>query len=123
MGSIPASRTKRGLDMHAFLEKRIPQIAAICEQHGVTHLELFGSATGDQFDPQHSDYDFLADLNHAIPGSRASRWIALAEALEALLGRPVDLVNPKYIRNPYFLKSVNDSRTVIYERQSAQTVA
>ena len=109
--------------MHASLENRIPQIAAICEQYGVTHLELFGSATSDTFDPQHSDYDFLADLNHEMPGSRASRWIALAEALEALLGRPVDLVNPKYIRNLYFLKSVNDSRTVIYDKQSAQTIA
>ena len=54
------------------------------------------------------------------PGSRARRWIELAESLEELLGRPVDLVNPHYIRNPYFLRSVNQSRTVVYDRQSTQ---
>ena len=41
--------------------------------------------------------------------------------LEQLLGRPVDLVNPSYIRNPYFLQAVNQSRTVVYDRQSSQT--
>lgn len=54
------------------------------------------------------------------PGSRAKRWTELADALEALLGRHVDLVNPRYIRNPYFLQAVNASRAVIYDRQSAQ---
>ena len=55
---------------------------------------------------------------------RESRIIAfeLAELLEKLLGRPVDLVNPRYIRNPYFLQAVNQSRTVVYDRQSAHTV-
>jgi predicted nucleotidyltransferase len=27
-------------------------------------LELFGSATGDSFDPQRSDVDFLVSSNH-----------------------------------------------------------
>ena len=44
------------------------------------------------------------------------RETALA-ALEKLLGRHVDLVNPRYIRNPYFAEAVNASRTVVYDRQ------
>jgi hypothetical protein len=46
--------------------------------------------------------DFLVELDVQAPGSPAKRWIALAEGLEKLLGRHVDLVNPRYIRNPYF---------------------
>ena len=86
----------------------------------MAHLELFGSATGPVFDPASSDYDFLVELDAGLPGSRARRWIELAEALERLLGRHVDLVNPRYIRNRYFQKAVDGSRTLIYDRQSAQ---
>jgi predicted nucleotidyltransferase len=106
--------------MDASVAAQIPQITALCERHGVAHLELFGSATGPDFNPAASDVDFLVELDPLVPGSRAKRWTALADALEALLGRHVDLVNPRYIRNPYFLQSVNQSRTLIYDRQSAE---
>ena len=106
--------------MHALLASQLPQIAALCEKHGVAHLELFGSATGTEFNPDSSDFDFLVELDTQIPGSRARRWTELADALEQLLGRHVDLVNPRFIHNPYFLQAVNNSRTVIYDRQSPQ---
>jgi len=108
--------------MIALLENHRTEIAALCERFGVVHLELFGSGTGPEFNPSHSDYDFLVELDPNVEGSRAKRWTGLADALEELLGRPVDLVNPRYIRNPYFLQAVNDSRTVIYDRQAAKAV-
>lgn len=106
--------------MHISLASQLPKIAALCERHGVAHLELFGSATGAEFNSDSSDFDFLVELDTQIPGSRAKRWTELADALELLLGRHVDLVNPRYIRNPYFLQAVNNSRTVIYDRQNSQ---
>jgi predicted nucleotidyltransferase len=110
----PAQASARKQDNHAMqtlLASQLPSIAALCEQHGVAQLELFGSATGPDFKPEASDFDFLVELDRQAPGSRARRWIELAEALEKLLGRPVDLVNPNDIRNPYFLQAVNQSRT------------
>jgi predicted nucleotidyltransferase len=109
--------------MHPSLLPQLPQIAALCQAHGVLHLELFGSATGAGFKPESSDYDFLVELDTQAPGSRAKRWMALADGLEQLLGRHVDLVNPRYIRNPYFLEAVNASRIPLYDQQSAQTLA
>lgn len=106
--------------MDTSLSRQLPNIVALCERYGVAHLELFGSATGQAFDPASSDYDFLVELDAKAPGSRARRWIDLAEALEQLLGRHVDLVNPRYIRNPYFQQAVNSSRTLIYDRPSAE---
>jgi predicted nucleotidyltransferase len=35
------------------------EIAVLCERHGVAYLELFGSATGSDFNPDSSDFDFL----------------------------------------------------------------
>ena len=106
--------------MQASLTSQLPTIATLCERYGVAHMELFGSATGSDFNSETSDYDFLVELDKQAPGSLARRWIDLADALEKLLGRPVDLVNPNYIRNPYFLQTVNQSRTLVYDRQSSQ---
>ena len=106
--------------MQASLASQLPSITALCERYGVSHLELFGSATGPDFNSESSDSDFLVELDKQVPGSLARRWIDLAEALEQLLGRPVDLVNPNFIRNPYFLQAVNQSRTLVYDRQSTQ---
>ena len=107
--------------MHPLLASQLPGITALCERYGVAHLELFGSATSTEFNPETSDFDFLVELDATSPGSRARRWTELADELEHLLGRPVDLVNPRYIRNPYFLRTVNESRTLIYDRQNTQT--
>jgi uncharacterized protein len=106
--------------MNASLANQLPNIAALCQRYGVAHLELFGSATSPEFNPESSDYDFLVELDKSSPGSPARRWIELAEALEKLLGRHVDLVNPRYIRNPYFAEAVNASRTVVYDQQVTQ---
>lgn len=106
--------------MHPSLARELSGIAALCKRHGVAHLELFGSATGPEFDPATSDFDFLVELDPQAAGSRGRRWTELAQDLEALLGRHVDLVNPRYIRNPYFLQAVNSSRTTIYDRQTSE---
>ena len=106
--------------MHPQVASQLPHIAALCERYGVAHLELFGSATCTEFNPETSDFDFLVELDATSPGSRARRWTELADELEHLLGRPVDLVNPRYIRNPYFLRAVNQSRIPIYDRPNTQ---
>ena len=109
------------VQMHSSLAREIPNIAKLCERFGVTQLELFGSAASDEFDSTKSDFDFLVQLDPTAPGSRARRWTELAEELEKLLGSRVDLVNPQYIRNPYFRDSVDKSRTLIYDRAHTQT--
>lgn len=106
--------------MNHLLASKLPDIATLCEKHGVAHLELFGSAASTDFNPDASDFDFLVELDPHMSGSRAKRWTGLAEELEVLLGRHVDLVNPRYITNPYFLQAVNRNRMLIYDRQNAQ---
>ena len=59
--------------MRVSLVRQLPDIAALCERYGVAHLELFGSATGPDFKPENSDYDFLVELDPEAPGSRAGR--------------------------------------------------
>ena len=73
------------------VEKR-DALAALCRRYGVTRLEVFGSAArGAGFDPNRSDADFLVSFSPPIRNDLAA-FADLKEALEDLLGRPVDLV-------------------------------
>ena len=70
-------------------------------------MDVFGSAARvSDFAPDHSDVDLLVEFT---PGSQGSSWgqfFELKERLEALLERPVDLVEAGAIRNPYILASI-----------------
>lgn len=101
--------------MDAKLQSLLPEVTVLCQRFGVKRLALFGSAANAGELASDSDYDFTVELDPSAGGSRAARWIELAESLEALLGRHVDLVNPRYIRNPYFQESVDASRVPLYE--------
>jgi uncharacterized protein len=78
--------------MQADIDKRRDALAAICRRYGVARLEVFGSAArGAGFDPDRSDTDFLVTFEPAARNDLAA-FADLKEALEKLLGRPVDLV-------------------------------
>lgn len=99
--------------MHPLVESRRGEIAALCREPGVRRLDLFGSALGDAFDVDHSDVDVLADFDVAA-GGLFSTYFRLKEGLERILGRPVDVVTARSIRNPYFRAEVLTVRELLY---------
>lgn len=102
----------------------LPAIIALCEQHGVRKLEVFGSATSaDRFDPETSDVDFVIDFLDYGPGV-ADRFFRFADEIEALLGRDVDFIfGDKPIKNPYLRVSVDESKETIFESRDRQAAA
>ena len=61
----------------------------------VRRLDLFGSAARGDFDPERSDIDFLVEFDRGHPDALSfDLYFGFKEALEALLGRAVDLVEP-----------------------------
>src|SRR5436309_4323503 len=84
--------------MHAEIAKRREALAALCRRYGVVRLEVFGSAArGLDFDPKRSDFDFLVEFEQRSDLPPLQQFFGLAEALEQLLGRPVDLVERKAV--------------------------
>jgi hypothetical protein len=49
------------------------------------------------------------------PAEHAGHFFGLPEDLEALLGAPVDIVEPKPTRNPFFRQSVESGRVLLFE--------
>jgi len=84
--------------MQAVIDEKRDALAAICRRYGVSRLEVFGSAArGLDFDPKRSDFDFLVEFEHRSDLPPVEQFFGFAEALEQLLGRPVDLVERKAV--------------------------
>ena len=100
--------------MHPAIAQHRAGIAAICQRFHVRRLEVFGSAArADDFNPASSDVDFLVEFaDDAFAGLQ--NFFGAKTALEQLLGRTVDLVEPGAVRNPYVLASINRNREPVY---------
>ena len=96
------------------IEHHRTEIAALCRRFSVQRLEVFGSAADGTFDPNRSDVDFLVEFQNLEPGPLADAYFGLLAEFERIFRRRVDLVTPKAIRNPYFLRGVNETRRLLY---------
>ena len=87
----------------------------LCRRFRVRRLDLFGSAaTGRGFDPARSDLDFLVAFEPLPPVDYADAYFGLREALEALSGRPVDLVTEAALENPHLRQRVDLERRALF---------
>jgi predicted nucleotidyltransferase len=76
-------------------------IAEIATRHGASNVRLFGSAARGEERPD-SDIDLLITLDDA---RGFNDYLALAEELEQLLGRRVDLVTERGL-SPHFRRYI-----------------
>ena len=100
--------------MIELVERHLPELRALSRLHQVKKLELFGSAAGGAFDPDRSDLDFLIEFLPMEPKEHAQAYFAVLFGLENLFHRKIDLLEAQAVTNPYFLRSVNQERQVLY---------
>ena len=83
-----------------------------CQRHRLRELSIFGSVLRDDFRPD-SDIDVLIELQ---PGEMMTieRFLSMRDELEALFGRPIDLVEKPLVRNPYRRSEILRTREVLY---------
>jgi predicted nucleotidyltransferase len=100
--------------MNLNLSKYEDELSNLCTVYGVKCLELFGSASRDDFDLEESDLDFLVEYadSHTTMGA-FDRYFGLKEDLEQLFQRPVDLVEVKVIKNPYFRQATEQDNVLM----------
>ena len=101
--------------MSAIVEEKKAAVGELCRRFGILRLELFGSACTPEFDPAGSDLDFLVEFPHGYDfGPWLSRLSELQSALTELFGRHVDLVMPGALRDPWFRREAEKTRTLVY---------
>lgn len=100
--------------MNRILKDHLEDLKALCLQYNVKSLYAFGSVCTAKFDEK-SDIDFLISFRPMDYVEYAETYFELTEKLESLFKRPVDLVTDKSLGNPYFIESINQTKTPIYE--------
>lgn len=101
--------------MNQILENNLERIKTLCKDFNVNQLFAFGSVCTSEF-KESSDIDLLISLDTNDLGEYADNYFAIANKLEQILNRPVDLVTDKSLSNPYFIESINKTKTLIYAR-------
>ena len=100
------------------VERNTDKLIELCVNHKVGQLYLFGSVLTNQFN-ESSDIDFLVQFSQVDLLEYFDNYMDFKEQLEALFGRPVDLVENQAIRNPIFRRVIDREKQLIYERKSA----
>jgi hypothetical protein len=100
--------------MKEFIDKNLNEIIRICKNRKVRRLAMFGSAAGNRFDPKKSDLDLLLEFEQMSPADHIGNCFGLAEDLEKLFTRSINLVEPGPIKNPYFRKSLEETQVELY---------
>jgi predicted nucleotidyltransferase len=97
------------------INQHINQISLLCRKHNVKELYAFGSVLDDKKFNLESDVDLLVDFENVPLLEYADNFFALADELESVLNRKVDLLTIKSLSNKYFIENVNSSKKIIYE--------
>mgnify|MGYP003417814911 FL=1 len=101
----------------SIIESNISEICALCSQHKVSNMSVFGSVLTNRFSDE-SDIDLLVNFKKEEISDYFDNFFELKYALEALLGRSVDLVEEHTIKNPYLKASIDNSKALIYGGQN-----
>lgn len=88
-------------------------IKRLCVFYHVKTLYAFGSVVSDQLTDK-SDVDLIVDFDSIDLKNYTDDYFNLKFSLQDILKRPVDLIEEKAIKNPYFKQAVNNQRKLVY---------
>jgi uncharacterized protein len=100
--------------MEKVIEEHLAELVELCRRAGARRLDVFGSLARGEFDPSASDLDFFVEFEDLPPARYADAFFSLKQDLEALFGRPVDLITEANLANPYFRARVEAERQAVY---------
>jgi len=95
------------------LDNYINSITELCKTHKVKSLYAFGSVLTEKFHKE-SDVDLIVDFENLPIEDYIDNYFDLKFSLEDIFKRPVDLLEEKAIKNPYFKQNVNQQKQLVY---------
>ena len=100
--------------LHKSFEPYLPKVIAILKKHKVVNACVFGSVVTEKFSNK-SDVDFLINIEKNLDPVLAGDhlWDMYYE-LKDLLNREVDVLTESSLKNPYFIKEINQTKQLIY---------
>lgn len=94
---------------------KINDLKDLCSLFKVKRLYAFGSVVSDSFNKE-SDLDFLITFDEKISIEQyTENYFSIHRKLKEIFNREIDLITEKSLKNPYLIKSINESKELIYE--------
>jgi predicted nucleotidyltransferase len=98
--------------MVPLIQNNIKSIQRILKKHNVKRAFVFGSACTQNFNDD-SDVDIIVAFQKRYFDDYIDNYISLESELSKLFQREVDIVAEETIQNPYFIQSINQTKTPI----------
>lgn len=97
------------------IEINLDKIITLCKKYKVAKLWVFGSILTDRFNDE-SDIDFIVDFEDDKIDllEYGDNFFNFIHAIEDIVGRKIDMVVDRTIRNRVFRNEVNRTRQLIW---------
>lgn len=103
--------------MFSKLIKNKKELIALLKEHKVTKAYIFGSAVTDKFNDK-SDIDFLIKFSENLqPIEKGELWWKLHDKLRDYFQREIDIITENSLKNPYFIKELDETKQLIYVQE------
>lgn len=104
--------------MNNIINEKKELIFEACKKYHVDSLYTFGSINTDRFN-SNSDIDFLVSfkMDEFKIEDYADIYFDFEYELEDILGREIDLVTERSVKNPYFKEEVIRTRLILFPEQ------
>jgi uncharacterized protein len=99
--------------MNKIVSDKLEDLKRLCVTYNVKTMYVFGSVCTDNFN-ENSDIDILISFDNLAPEQYADNYFELHYKLQDLFGRRIDLLTVNSLSNPYFIKSVNQTKKLVY---------
>lgn len=76
-------------------------------------MYAFGSVLTDNFNAE-SNIDLIVDFSNITVEEYADNYFDFKFSLQDIFKRPIDLLEEKAIKNPYFKQSIDQQRQLIF---------
>ncbi|MDG5800774.1 nucleotidyltransferase domain-containing protein [Marinilabiliaceae bacterium ANBcel2] len=101
--------------MNTILDNKKNDLIHLCQQLKIKRLYAFGSVVSGNFKDD-SDIDFLISFSDNLSHEEyADNYFSLHYKLRELFNREIDIVTERTLSNPYFIESINETKSLIYE--------
>ena len=100
--------------MTPLIRDNIQSIRSILQEHHVKRAFVFGSVCTEKFSDD-SDVDLIISFQKRYFDNYVDNYFSLEAALSMLLQKEIDIVVEETIMNPFFIQSINQTKTPIYE--------
>ena len=97
------------------VDNKRAEIEALCEQHGVRRLALFGSAVKGTWQEETSDLDFLVDIGN-YDDRVGRRFMDFLAGLDRLFDGHIDVISEPAIKSGQLRSEVQNTAVTLYER-------